>query len=66
MKPLSLFWNIRKVIYRVGAFLKHLLKNISAILAICDDVSSLSYVSDTCCVLARNVVEGEILLTSIM
>ena len=38
MKPLSLFWNIRSVIYRVRAFLKHPPKNISAILTICDDV----------------------------
>ena len=39
MHPLSWFWNIRSVIYHVGAFLKHL----SAILIICDDVSILRF-----------------------
>ena len=43
MKPLSLFLNIRSVIYRVRAFLKHLPKNNSAILTICDDVSILRF-----------------------
>ena len=43
MKPLSLFWNIHSVIYCVRAFLKHLLKNISAISTICDDVSILRF-----------------------
>ena len=43
MKPLSLFWNIRSGIYRVRAFLKHLPKNNSAILTICDDVSILRF-----------------------
>ena len=45
-------------------FVKQLPKNISAILTICDDVSSLCYVSDTCCVPTRNIVEEEILLTN--
>ena len=65
MKPLGLFWNIRSVIYRVRAFLKHLPKNISANLIIC--AMWVSNVSDTSCVLTRNVdyvvAEGEILLT---
>ena len=39
MKPLSLFRNIRSVIYRVRALLKHFPKNILAIFTICDDVS---------------------------
>ena len=43
MKPLRLFWNIRSVIYRVRAFVKHLPKNISSILTICDDVSILRF-----------------------
>ena len=43
MKPLSLFWNIRSVIYRVRAFLKHLPKNNAAILTISDDVSILRF-----------------------
>ena len=38
--------------------------NILAIFTICGDVSIL-YVSDTLCVLTRNIVEGEILLTNI-
>ena len=42
-KPLSLIWNIHSVIYRVRAFSKHLPKNISAILTICDDVSILRF-----------------------
>ena len=52
--------------YDVRAFLKHLQKNISPILAICDQVTMwVSYVSDTCCALTRNIVEGEIVLTSV-
>ena len=43
IKPLSLFWNIRSVIYRVRAFLKHLPKNNSAILTNCDYVSILRF-----------------------
>ena len=43
MKPLSWFWNIRPVIYRVRAFLKNLPKKNSAILTICDDVSILRF-----------------------
>ena len=48
VKPLSWFWNILPVIYLVRALLKHLPKNISAILSICDEVSILPvYVSDS-------------------
>ena len=48
--------------YHVRAFLKHLQKNISPI---CEQVTmSVSYISDTCCVPTRNIVEGEIVLTS--
>ena len=63
MHVLSWFWNIPSVMYHVRAFLKHLPKYISAILIICDDVT-VSYVSDTRCVLTRNIMEGEILLTT--
>ena len=48
MKPLSLFWNIRSIIYHVRAFLKQLPKNIPAILTICDvdvDVVTLTYIT---------------------
>ena len=43
MNPLSWFWNIPSVIYQVRAFLKHLLKDIPAILTISDDVSILRF-----------------------